>query len=428
MKLTDKAVAEIALPEGRPQVIEWDSELTGFGVVVGKRRRTFIVKARVKGQQRRMAIGALGEVREDRRHWTTTLARQRAKELLGDMASGVDPNADRDEAAPTGPTLREAMEVHVARMRKKHRSERSIQTIEWEINKHLANWIDRPIAELTGPVLVELHDRIKAETRARRGSNPQNAKGAPLANRVIRHVSACWNSLNRKLEGALGSWNPAKVVDPDVLKPKRERVADEDLPAWWTKVHTLSPVRRDLHLFCMFSAMRSEAARHVRWEHVDLDALSLKVPNPKGGEAKAFRLPLGPTLVELLRRRRTENAVEFEPYGGDAGYVFPSLTRAKPFRVQPIAEAKERRLNRVTGERERYLTGPHVSRRTFLSVAAEAGISELDRSVLANHAFGSQSVNQTYIEQHFGHLLECQARIDAALLARTRAQTGTLVG
>jgi integrase len=172
----------------------------------------------------------------------------------------------------------------------------------------------------------------------------------------------------------------------------------------------------------MFSAMRSEAARRVRWEHVDTEAQSLAVPNPKGGENKAFRVPLGPTLIELLERRRRENAAEFSPYGGDAGWVFPSLTRAKPYRVQPVAEAKERRVNRATGRREKYLSGPHVSRRTYLSVAKEAGISELDRSVLANHAFGSQSVNQTYIEQHFGHLLGCQAKIDAALLARMSVQ------
>ena len=69
-----------------------------------------------------------------------------------------------------------------------------------------------------------------------------------------------------------------------------------------------------------------------------------------------------------------------------------------------------------------------VSRRTYLSVAADAGITELDRSVLANHAFASHSVNQTYIEQAFPHLLECQVKIDAALVARMRAQAGLPVG
>ncbi len=429
LKLTDASISAIELSPDRPQVIVWDAELVGFGVVVGKRGRTFIVDARVGGKKRRTSIGILGRVRDDRRAWTTTLARQRAKELLGDMAAGINPNAATAEpSTASGPTLRDALEAHLARMRKKRRAERSIKTLESEVKKYVAAWLDRPIAELTGATLVELHEQIKKGARRRLGTNPDNDKGAPLANRVVTHVSACWNSLNRKLEGRLGNWNPAKVVDRDVLKPKRERVADDDLPAWWAKVQTLSPVRRDLQLFCMFSAMRSEAARHVRWEHVDLVGRSLVVPAPKGGEAKAFKLPLGPTLVELLRRRERENEPEFAPYGGDAGFVFPSLSRAKPYVVQPVAEAKERRLNKETGVRESYLSGPHVSRRTYLSVASDAGITELDRSVLANHAFGSHSVNQTYIEQAFPHLLECQTKIDAALLARMRGQADVSAG
>lgn len=425
-KLTDRTVMELTLPEGKAQLVEWDSEMTGFGVVVGRRLRTFVAEARVRGKKRRVTIGALGALREDRRHWTTTLARQRARELLVDMAAGIDPNAAAPGAAgddePSGPTLREALEAHLARMRKKRRAPRSIETIETEVTKYLADWLDRPIAELTGARLAEIHEQIKAAAAPRAGSNPANAKGAPIANRVITHVSACWNSLNRKLEGKLGNWNPAKAVDRDVLKPKRERVANEDLPTWWALVQTLSPVRRDFCIFCMFSAMRSEAARNVRWEHVDLEDYALEVPNPKGGEAKAFRLPLGPTLLELLRRRRDENEIEFAPYGGDHGLVFPSLSRSKPYRVQPIAEAKERRVNKATGQRESYLSGPHVSRRTYLSVAAEEGITELDRSVLANHTFGARSVNQTYIEQAFPHLLDCQTRIDAGLRARMAGQ------
>lgn len=415
MKLTDKAIAAIELPAGKAQLVVWDSELAGLGVVVGRRVRTFVVEGRVAGKKRRTAIGALGVIRDDGRPWTTTLARLRAKELLGEMAAGRVPGSGRRSAR--GPTLGDAFEAHLGRMRSRRRAARSIENVE-AVRGYVGALLDRPISSITGVDLAELHARIKAETRPRAGANPSNERGAPMANRVIATISACWNSLNRRLEGKLGNWNPAKAVDRDVLQPKRERVPDRALPQWWAGVSKLAPVRRDFHLFCMLTAMRSEAARHVRWEHVDLYENALKVPSPKGGEAKAFRLPLGPAAVAMLRERRLDNAALFRLHGGDAGFAFPSLSRKKPFRVQATASAAERRRNLATGRVELLVPGPHVSRRTYLSVAAEIGISELDRSVLVNHAFGRQSVNQTYIEQSFPHLLDCQVRIESELLRR----------
>src|SRR5690606_14699884 len=204
-------------------------------------------------------------------------------------------------------------------------------------------------------------------------------------------------------------WKAAKYT------PKRERIEESDMPAWYAKVQTLSPVRRDLQLFCLFTGMRSEAARHVRWEHVNLTSKPIRIADvdvppralyvakPKGGESRAFVLPLPASVVEMLRARQAGNRDIFGPFGGDHGWVFPSLTRSAPFEVQPLAEPKEYRFDEA-GKRVAFLPGLHTLRRTYLSVATEAGVSELDRSVLANHSYGRQSVNQTYIRQAFEHL------------------------
>lgn len=421
LKLTERSLAGLELPADKPQLIAWDSELSGFGVVVGKTARTFIAEGRIHSRKWRKAIGVAGKPRDDGHTWTVVLARLRAKELLGKGAEGKNPNARKPGS---GHTLREALEAHLARMEKKRRAERSISTLRSEIEKYLAPWLDRPIGELTGAALVDLHEQIKQRAKPRLGTNPKNARGAPLANRVIVSVGACWNSLNKKLEGALGNWNPAKAVDRDHLAPSRARISDEDLSAWWAKVQTLTPVRRDLQIFCMWTGMRSEAARHARWEHLDEERFALEVPSPKGGESKAFTLPLGPTVMAMLSTRRTENAATFAPHDGDGGWIFPSLSRDLE-RVIPMAEAKERRLNE-DGERVRYLEGPHTSRRTYLSVAAEIGVSELDRSCLANHTYGARSVNETYVKQAFAHLLAEQTRIDAALRERMKPKRSHL--
>ena len=306
------------------------------------------------------------------------------------------------------------------RMRKKHRAERSIATFKNELERYLTDWLDKPIAELTGAALVELHERIKRSAKRRKGSNPANDKGAPLANRVVTHVSACWNSLNKKLEGKLGSWNPAKAVDRDVLRPKRERIADEDLPGYAARVAKMrSAIRRDGLMLALYTGLRSEDVRTIRWEHVDLDANTLVLADPKGGPAAAFTIPLSATPIEILKRRQRDNARDLG--ASDGGYVFPALDNEGD--VGPLGDLREQlhgkgRHGPKTGRFP--AESPHVLRRTWESIANDEGISELDSHVLSNHSFGSRNVNQTYISQHIDHLAECAAKIDAGITARIK--------
>lgn len=409
-KLTEHVVAALAAPTDRAQLEVWDTELTGFGVVVGKTgRKTFTVRVKAGGSFKRRAIGVYGEPREDGHRWSVKLARIAAGLELGKLRAGQDTPTRREASLATGPTLRQGVALHASNMRKRGRSERSIKVLEDETDRHLESWLDRPIVEMRGADLAAIHDQLTRDV------------GAYAANRIVAHVSAVWNSLDRVHE--LAGRNPARAVVRNPYTPRRERIDDAALPDWYAKVQQLSPVRRDLRLFVLFTGMRDEAARTVRWEHVDWDRGALLVPRPKGGEARAFELPLTPRMLDMLRARQAGNRDLFTGKGGDQGWVFPSWSRDGK-RVQPVQESKERRENE-DGEREQILPGMHVSRRTYLSVAAEAGISDLDRHVLANHSYGRQSVNATYIRQAFDHLAECQARVEAALWARIRPEPAT---
>jgi integrase len=66
-----------------------------------------------------------------------------------------------------------------------------------------------------------------------------------------------------------------------------------DLPAWWAQLQALSnPIRRELHLFMLLSGLRRNDVLTARWENFDDKRPSLRVPSPKGGEDRAFELPL----------------------------------------------------------------------------------------------------------------------------------------
>ena len=73
----------------------WDKELHGFGLkVTPAGSKVYLVQYRLggrKGRTRRVTIGRHGEI-------TPTFARAEAKRLLGEIAAGRDPAAERDKA------------------------------------------------------------------------------------------------------------------------------------------------------------------------------------------------------------------------------------------------------------------------------------------------------------------------------------------
>src|SRR5262249_44519290 len=135
-----------------------------------------------------------------------------------------------------------------------------------------------------------------------------------------------------------------------------------------------NPVRRDLQLLALFTGIRTDGVRNLRWEDVDFDEELIFVARAKGD--KPYSLPMVGTVREILERRQAENPKLpwLAAFGGnDHGYVFPTLSRNMS-RVIPIAEVKEAHYVKGTSTRVNLLPGIHVSRRTFNSVAAEIGI------------------------------------------------------
>ncbi len=187
VKLTDKALAAIELPDDVPQLLVRDLEVVGFAVVIGKNKRTFVAEGRVDGVQRRKTIGVLGQPRADGIPWTPQLARAEAKVVLADMSRGVDPTQERRKRLE-GPTLRDALDLHLAKMRKDESRPRSIEVVKHETEKHLKDWLGSTLASITRTDVRERHEELTEES------------GEYLANRVMRHLRAAWNTLAKEQE------------------------------------------------------------------------------------------------------------------------------------------------------------------------------------------------------------------------------------
>lgn len=244
---------------------------------------------------------------------------------------------------------------------------------------HFGDWLRKPLAAITETALRDRHAKIT------KGSGPATA------NRVMKSLRAAWSrarSLNKQLppnllkggEAERGwAWNEENeggaVIDP------------QDLPGWWAAVHELPPVRRDWNLFALFTAARRDDVKRLRWEHVDMERGTVHFPEPKGGPKKAYTIPVATCVLDWLRRRKTENQIEF---GDDCGWVFP--TRHRTEGVTYLRQPAEYRY--VDGKKVPVLPRPHTLRRTWIT-AADGRVPTKVAERLSNHVM-DRGVNASH--------------------------------
>jgi hypothetical protein len=133
-KLTTKEAVQAIPHPKQGQPIWWCTELTGFGVRVGARAKTFILERRIKGKVKpvRVTLGRVGRI-------SLHKARQDAQQLIGEMVGGVDPVARKRDQTAGGLTFAQAWKLHQATMRKKNRSQVTFDDYQAKIDAHLTD-------------------------------------------------------------------------------------------------------------------------------------------------------------------------------------------------------------------------------------------------------------------------------------------------
>lgn len=404
LALSDKAIIALCLASHGQHIIR-DSELSGFFVMIGKRKKTFMAQGdlRMNGirESVRIKIGEVGQIK-------TREARAKAKELLGSIAKGVDPRPKAKSSGETqenetkltsssGPTLRTAWtRYRDSHLKRKGRSDGTIENFRDHVERLMADWLDQPLSVLgNDPSQVAArHENITAKN------------GPYIANGCMRSLRAIYNHA-RKTARSLPAENPVIAVDWNVEKRRNTALSLSELPPWVEELRVVdNPIRREFHLFLLLSGSRPDALKRARIEHVNFRARILHIPKPKGGEVKAFDIPLSRAMIQCLVRVMRLGRVFYSAQAQE--WLFPAESDSGH-----LAEHKE--------ERARLSKWGNDLRQTYRTVAQTTGIVDLDIHLLMNHTV--PGVNAGYINRSkllSDHLRQQQEMISRKIVEALR--------
>jgi integrase len=385
--LSDRMIATLPNAVGSQYAVR-DTELKGFQVVIGVRRKTFAVQGEYwKDGKRtgcRLTLGHFPEM-------NTREARVAAKLGLALIAKGeVKP---KRQAAATGPrqiTLRTAWNRYRdSHMIRKGRSEATIEGYRDHVERVLADWLDTPLAELaSNPRLVaDRHDELT------RRSGPYAANGA------MRTLRAIYNHA-RKTARELPADNPAYGVDWNREIRRDTAMGAKDLPRWFTEAGRLRhPIRREFHLFMLLSGSRPGALMRAKIEDLDIRRRVLHIPRPKGGAERAFDIPLSRAMICCLMRVMRIGRM-----------LHPEAAQTWIF----AADSAEGHLVEHKEPRTKLFKWGNDLRQTYRTLGHAVGLSRLDMHLLMNHSV--PGVNEGYITRD--RLLEDQLRTSQERLSK----------
>ncbi len=277
-KITKRTVDALK-PHERERVV-WDDDLKGFGVRVHPSgRKVFIVKTRYGGRVIKMTIGPHGAV-------SPAYARVRAAEIVTDARAGKNPAGRRSRALTMRDLGKRFLNDYVPDHCKPSTAE--------EYRRSVKLFIDPRIGNLRVPDVQRSH--IAALHHDMRETPYQ-------ANRTLGVLSKIFN-LAELWELRPDGSNPCRHVKR-FKEEKRERfLSDEEYQRLGSTLREIEAEGLETTSaiaairLLMLTGCRLSEIQKLRWEHVDLDAGELRLPDTKTG-AKVVHV--GDPAIAVLR-------------------------------------------------------------------------------------------------------------------------------
>ena len=256
-----------------------DRVLSGFGVRLNARKRTFLVATSVRGQQFRMMLGywPLMSVEE---------ARNKAMEVLRQCRNGERPSRKVPQDLPT---LRVVYMDYCKAKGIKASSQRRYESF---FRTHFGAWLDQPVEHLGHGAFAEhCHDF------AQNTGKSLVELGRGVIGAVIKYINAVYGL---EIQSPFVRLAAAGLL-PERTQPRARVLQESELPQWRAAVDKLGERQRDYLYLVLYTGLRRNEARDLRRMDIDLTEAVLSVPETKTG--RPHTLPITERMKTILERR-----------------------------------------------------------------------------------------------------------------------------
>jgi integrase len=379
MKLTQRRIEGLVCPAGKKDALVFDDEQPGLGVRVTKSARDgsldgklYLAQYRHVGQKRRIPLGSCSAIK-------LAAARDAVKVILGEVAKGRDPAAERKDAAREAKRkaahdaltfkalLGQWEGLHLANRRERYAAE-AVRAIKSAFSKHL----ESAAGDLSRAIVVRVLDSLA------------KAGKVAMASATARYGRACFQWAVKR--GSL-ELNPFANL-PVAPVAKRDRVlTDDELRAVWNATDAPGSFNMIVRTLILTGQRREEIAS-MTWDEITPDLSTWTIPGARAKNGAAQIVPLSPQTQAILQRaprfaKRDDGQAAERDGGNKLDLVFPGEQGV----FSGWSKSKER-LDRRSGVSGWTL---HDLRRTMATGLQRLGVRlEVTEAVL-NHISGSRA-------------------------------------
>lgn len=373
-------MAVINLTEARIRELEYgsgiwrDEQVKGLMVICHATTKTYAVQGDVRRNGRHIRTVRVKIDRVDRIGLRE--ARNKAKAIMSQIQSGIDPTAKPEES---GMTLSQALDIHLGEKPFRTATEESYR---YNVDHYLARYRNRAVTDLSRSEVRDIYERLRERS------------GQTTATCVMRTLRAVINTAMRMDETITA--NPVSALR--IPNPQRREVDGLDLAAWWKASEALSPVRCDLHRALLLTGARRSSILQVRRADVDLERNIMTFTHMKTGGRMLF--PMGTWLAAMIRDRLAHD----EPLNNP--WLWPSPLSSCGHVTEPREDGPD-------------LPSPHEYRHHARTLFIAAGVPYAESALLLGQRLPGASGGYVHAEHLVEHLRpHAQALEDKVLAAR----------